>query len=319
MFDRVLTAFYGEPWLIAPDKFDVIEAALLARVFGDVPLDPSVAAELAKWSDGPPHEQARGGSAKDDAPPYLVQRGVAVVPVKGTITPRPSAFSSGGTSARVIADRMKLAAADSRVRGIMMDVDSPGGSAMGIEEAADAVTAAGKAKPVWAAVDPEAASGAYWLATQAHKVYVSPGGHVGCIGVLTRHFDRSARMEKDGVKVTHITTAPFKDEGHPYAPLSEAGKEHLLTRAREYHGRFVAGVAAGRRVDPGVVEQNFGRGRMVLDRAAVAAGMADGVAARPDVLASLQAVCAARSRAAATAAAASASAASLGLAVRPRA
>jgi ClpP class serine protease len=209
VFDHVLDAVCSSPWVILPEKLELIAQALSARVYGTAPV---TAAELAAyrkafgfraWDDDPPNDdddddEAKGPSVKARGPVQDVRGGVAVVPVRGTLTPRPGAFSSGGTSYRSITDRVQMAARDSAVRSIMLDVDSPGGSIHGVEEAAAAIRAAREVKPVWAAVDPIGASGAYWLASQADKLFVAPAGQVGSIGVVRVHIDRSKETATKG-------------------------------------------------------------------------------------------------------------------------
>jgi capsid assembly protease len=272
-YHRTLVAFYGTPWAILPGKLDVIEAALVARIADDTAHlltdDPRV---MKAFDDGPDDKD------EDDKPSLYDRRGsTALVKVNGTITPRPSLFSSGGLSAHGIGRAVDLASADAKVRQIVLEVDSPGGSVFGIEEAGDKIWAARQKKPVYAVANHVAASAAYWLGSQATKFYVAPSGQVGSIGVITRHFDQSKAMAERGVVVTTIKSAPHKDEATPYEPLSKEDRERLQANADAYYKRFVAAVARGRGVTAERVVKHYGGGRMMLDDEAVSLGMVDSV------------------------------------------
>lgn len=293
-YENVLTAFYSSPWAILPEKLDAIEAVLLQRVgLSDGYDRDAVLAELQRVADGLAPD-AKGRPAIDAKSPqaqkpYLVSGKTAVVPVRGTITPRPSVFSSGGSSALGIGKTFDAALADKDVRSIVLDVDSPGGSVYGVPELADKLRAGRGVKPVYAVANHSAASAAYWIASQADKLYVAPSGEVGSIGVIMRHFDRSGSLEKSGVKVTDIRSAKYKGEGSPYGPLTDETKGEFQKQCNEYYKMFVEGVSAGRMVDGPTVEKSFGQGRMKLARDAVDCGMADGIATMDAVLGMLNA------------------------------
>ena len=86
------------------------------------------------------------------------------------------------------------------ISAIVLDVDSPGGSVFGVEELATEIRAARGTKPVVAVANSMAASAAYWIASQADELVITPGGMVGSIGVLTAHEDISKAQEMAGIK-----------------------------------------------------------------------------------------------------------------------
>src|SRR5439155_18801629 len=116
---------------------------------------------------------------------------IAVLPIHGVIVPRAGMFSdvSGATSAEGLTARFNSAMADPRVRAIALDLDSPGGAVQGIQELGDAIYAARGTKPIVAVANHLAASAAYWLASQADELVVTPSGEVGSIRVLAVHDD----------------------------------------------------------------------------------------------------------------------------------
>lgn len=252
-----LSEFLSEPLAIVPERFAALLQALARPAAGTL-LDTEAAA-------GRPAGRSAGA--------------VAVVPLAGVISPRGGGFwdMMGGTSAERFAASMRQAAHDPAVGAIVIDVDSPGGSVAGIPETAGAVRDAAAVKPVVAVANSLAASAAYWIASNATELMVTPSGEVGSVGVFAAHEDISAALEQAGVKVSLITAGKYKTEGNPYAPLTEEGRAAIQDRVNEYYGMFVRDVARGRGVSTDAVKAGFGEGRTVGAKGAVAQGMADAV------------------------------------------
>lgn len=286
-FPHVLAAFYGSPWAILPEKLAEIEAVLWRRIAGERRQLEPLAFDDDDF-DAPPQ----------DKKPYKLQGAAAVIPVHGTITPRPSVFSSwsGGSSAEGIGRAVEQAAADPQAEAIVLDIDSPGGSVFGMPEAAGKILAARKAKPIYAVANHVAASAAYWIATQAHTVAVTPAGQVGSVGVIWAHTDVSAFDEKLGVKTTYITAGTYKAEGASEYPLTEEARAEMQRVVNEYYGMFLAAVSKGRGVKTERVERDFGQGRMRLAAEAVELKMADRVATLEQVVNEINAARTAKTR-----------------------
>lgn len=214
---------------------------------------------------------------------------VAVISLMGPITQRASWLTEafGGTGLDRFSADVRRAAADPTVKAIVLNVDSPGGSVFGVAEAAAELREARKSKHVVAVANAQAASAAYWLASQADELVVTPSGQVGSIGVFTQHDDVSGALEAMGVRTTLISAGKFKVEGSPYAPLTDEARAALQASVDDYYVMFVGDVAAGRNRSRAEVRGGFGEGRMVGAEAAVAAGMADRVGTLDQVLARL--------------------------------
>ena len=222
--------------------------------------------------------RARAGDEPDSPP---VTGGVAVLPLHGVITPRPSVLSLlfGGDGGGLEGFRAGFRAAmnDEDVSAIVLAVDSPGGSVDLVDETATEIRKARGRKPIVAVANTEAASAGYWIASQADDVVVTPSGSVGSIGVFALHWDESGLNEKMGVVPTFIAAGEHKTEGNPHEPLSDDAKEYAQSIIDDHHGRFVDAVAKGRGVPPKTVRTKFGQGRMMNADAAVDAGLADRV------------------------------------------
>lgn len=287
-YPHVLAAFYGSPWALLPEKLAEIEAVLWRRLAGERRTAEPLAFDDGDDFDAPPQ----------DKKPYKLHGAAAVVPVHGTITPRPSVFASwsGGASAEGIGRAVEQAAADPQVEAIVLDIDSPGGSVFGMPEAAGKILAARKQKPIHAVANHVAASAAYWIATQASSISVTPAGQVGSVGVIWAHTDYSRFEEQLGRKTTYITAGQYKAEGNPDNPLSVEAAAEMQRVVNEYYGMFTAAVAKGRGIWTSTVERDFGQGRMKLAGEAVELRMADRVATLEQVVSEVNAARTARTK-----------------------
>ena len=117
-----------------------------------------------------------------------------------------------------------------------------------VPEFAAEILASRKQKPVIAISDCLMASAAYWLASACTEVWVSPSALTGSIGVYSAHEDRSAALEKAGVKVTLVSYGANKVQGNHTEPLSDAGRDDMQALVNYYGGMFDKAVAKGRKV-----------------------------------------------------------------------
>jgi signal peptide peptidase SppA len=291
-YRRILSAFYGQVWAIERSKFDEIESVLLARAAGERLSDDEIRARIGQgrrpvFGAYDIEADTMAWAAADGTEPSMAGRQiVAVVGVYGTLTHRASMFTdtSGLASAEAIGARVKAAAADPGVKGIVLDVDSPGGSVYGMQELAAEIRAARAVKPVRGVANARAGSAGYWALAQAEMVYVTPSGEAGSIGVFVQHEDRSEALAKEGVKVTTIAYGKNKALGGPHEPLSDEARADLEKRVAEYGRAFEADVAKGRGVTAAAVRKDFGQGLMFSAAEAVARGLADKIATLDEVV-----------------------------------
>ena len=178
------------------------------------------------------------------------QGAVAVVPVLGVITPRPSILEMYGlaVSTVTIGRRVRAALEDPEVKAVVLDVDSPGGVISGVPELAAEIRAARGAKPIVAQANHLMASAAYWIASAADEIVASPSALVGSIGVYAMHVDQSALLEQMGLKVTLIAEPAEKIEDSSFAPLSAEAEAVMRDRVATGLAMFRADVSQGRNI-----------------------------------------------------------------------
>lgn len=273
-YRNVIRAFYGTEWAILPGKLEEIAELLELRAAG-----VTFTAEQIKERVG-----------MFDAPQNTTKGQIAVLNLFGTISHRMNALSefSGGTSTELFSKAFKEAVDNQAVTSIVINVDSPGGSVPGVPELSDLIFSARQKKRIVAVVNPMMASAALWIGTSASEVVAIPSASdIGSIGVLTVHTDQSAADEKSGFKRTIIKSNEFKAEGNPYEPLGDATKAHIDSRIGKIHDEFVAAVARNRGVSVAKVEADFGNGRTLRAKEALAVGLIDRIATLEEVLAEL--------------------------------
>lgn len=269
-----------QPWALTPRMVGIIQGLLGERLAGNIPSPEIIAGRIAEEHDLRAAE-ARMGAARSGA--------IAVLPVYGVLMQRADMMSemSGASSIESLSKQFRALMAEPSVGTIVLDVDSPGGGVYGVAEFAAEVFAARSQKRIVAVANSMAASAAYWVATAAEEVVVSPGAEVGSIGVYMLHEDWSAAYEQAGVKTTLIRYGEHKAEGLSTEPLSDTAREHLQDRVNAYGEMFTAAVAKQRGVSKSVVMRDFGQGMVFGAQDAVRLKMADRVGTLDETLARL--------------------------------
>lgn len=229
-------------------------------------------------------------AARPSKLPKIIGR-VAIVPITGMIVQRGSIWDElmGATSTMRFEAAFSRAYNEPQVGGIVIDVDSPGGTTYGVQLAAERVfSTRGMGKPVVAVANSMACSAAYWIASAAEHLVAVPGAaHLGNIGVYRMHEDVSEMLAQKGVKVTIISKPEYKTEGNPYEPMSKEAMEYQQSQVDHSYEVFNAAVAKHRGVTPAVARESFGKGRDMHAEAAKECGLIDRIASMETVLGEL--------------------------------
>lgn len=262
---RVVGAVTSEPWLIEEHKLGQIVELLELRSEGEVFSREEIQARI-------------GVPLADKAMPQVVN-GVAVLPVHGVMAPRMNLMMdvSGGTSTQDLAKWFQQAVNDPKVSAIVLDIDSPGGTATGNEELAQMIRDARGKKPIKAVATSMMASAAYYVGSAADQVIVSPSAEVGSIGTYMIHGESSRADQNAGQTYTVIKAGENKAIGNDVEPLGSHGRAVLQERVNAVNEQFVNAVAANRGVSAQMVNEQFGQGKLFLGEKAVKAGLADRV------------------------------------------
>lgn len=240
-----------------------ISPEMIARLdFGDAPGDDG---------EGPDGFEVSGdGTARIGVHGVLLRSGAAMY----------RAYGIEATGYDEIFSAVTAANADPRVKRIVVSVDSPGGQAAGVHVAADVIRES--VKPLAAHVETLAASGGYWLASQARGgITAARGAQVGSIGAYTVAVDYSKAVEKAGVKVHVVSSGAYKGAGVPGAELTADQLKEMQARINRLADEFVNDVARGRGVDATEIRASAD-GRVYSTEEAIARGLVDRVTADPE-------------------------------------
>lgn len=206
--------------------------------------------------------------------------GIATIPIYGVIAPHASQVNGSsqprGTSIDEIQRNLASALRDEDVRGIMLEIGSPGGSAEGVVELADDIYTARDIKPIYATTSSLAASAAYFLGSQAEKFFATRGGEVGSIGVYNVLVDDTALIHNEGYKIEVIKAGAHKGTGMTGTPFSEEQKAEIQRGVDSIYDLFVEAVARGRNLSEEEARA-LADGRMHIASEALSLGLIDEV------------------------------------------
>lgn len=230
------TRIFDTPLAIQPAKMEVILSVLGDRIGLEIDADAL--------------EAARSFQPAERKSYSITQDGIAVIPIQGTLMKKASGLMamSGTASYEEITSQLKSAIASPDVKGILLDIDSPGGETHGLFDLADYIFSLRGEKPIYAVANDGAYSAAYAIASSADKIYVTRTGGVGSIGVFSLHVDQSKADEKAGLKYTYIKAGEKKAEGNPHEPLSESAEADAQAEVDREYQMFCSLVARNRKV-----------------------------------------------------------------------
>ncbi|HHG8599211.1 S49 family peptidase [Morganella morganii] len=262
---------FNTPLAIHPQKAEVIVSSLTERLG-----ITQIRSAMMEDDDEYFSRKAR----KDRG--YDVLEGIAIIPVYGTLvqklgTLRPYSGMTGYDGIRRV---FLTAINDPEVKGICLDIDSPGGEVAGCFDLVDLIYAERGKKPIHAILSENAFSAAYAIASAADKIFVPRTGGVGSVGVIVIHCDWSQRIKDDGLKVSIITYGNRKAESNPYVALSDEAKAAIQHDVDEMGRLFVSTVSRNRGLSEAVIRNT--QAACYLAAEGVHMGLAD-VVASPDV------------------------------------
>jgi len=170
---------------------------------------------------------------------------VAKIPIEGAITGGAiSSLGSATVSSKDIVRFIQEADENSRVKIILLEINSPGGSAVASDEIAAAVKKA--KKPVVALIREAGASGGYWIASAADHIIANRMSITGSIGVISSYLEFSGLMEEYGVGYERLVAGDNKDIGVPLRKLEDKERAVLQGKLDKIHDFFIQGVAENR-------------------------------------------------------------------------
>lgn len=211
--------------------------------------------------------------------------GIALIEIHGPI------YDGRGRPGQPGADRivsqLKMAEETSSIRGVILAINSPGGTVGATKKIYNAVVEAKRKKPVIAVVSDIAASGGYYVASASDKIFAYDGSIIGSIGVISFHFSIREFLNRYGVSVTPIKAGRSKDSSYPFREMTgeeQANYERVLDDAYQM---FLADVAEGRKQSIQTV-RGWADGKIYSGRQAKAEQLIDDLGGMPEAVAAMK-------------------------------
>ncbi|HLC52600.1 MAG TPA: signal peptide peptidase SppA, partial [Candidatus Nanoarchaeia archaeon] len=167
---------------------------------------------------------------------------------------------------------IKEADENKQIKVILLEINSPGGSAVASDEIASAVKLT--EKPVISLIREVGASGGYWIASATEHIIANRMSITGSIGVISSYLEFSGLMEEYGVSYERLVAGENKDLGNPYRKLETKDRQILQSKLDRIHRFFIQEVAVNRDLNLDLVE-DLATGEFYLGIEAIDLGLID--------------------------------------------
>jgi len=200
----------------------------------------------------------------------------ALISLEGAISSSRSSnpLGGGGSDALSVRDRLLAAAKDDQIKGVLLRIDSPGGTVGTSQEVYDAVKAVRAEKPVVVSMGDITASGGYYVACAADQIFANPGTLTGSIGVIISGYNVAGLLSKVGVEPQVIKSGKFKDILSINRSLTPEERTLLQNLIFDTYDQFVTAVAKGRGKNVSQIRP-LADGRIFTGRQAQKLGLVD--------------------------------------------
>lgn len=185
------------------------------------------------------------------AVPVVGEGKIVFIPVYGLISSDGSSgmlFDGATTTSTQIVDYLLQAEKEDDIKGVVLEINSGGGTVVATKEIENAIKKVKQKKPVVAWIREAGASGAYWIASASNKIVADPMSITGSIGVTSSYLEFTGLMEKYGLGYEELSAGKYKDVGSPFRELKEEERRILLKKLNIVHEYFVNAVSENRNV-----------------------------------------------------------------------
>jgi len=206
-----------------------------------------------------------------------------LVSIDGVIT----GARASASGAMAVRDRLRELIEEDSVKGVLLSINSPGGTVGASKELYAAVKDLSEKKPVVVSMLDQATSAGYYTASSATKIYANAGTLTGSIGVILSGFNAKELLNKVGIQSQTIKTGPYKDIFSSFRDLSDAERQLLQDLLQNTYQEFITDVAQGRKLDLEVVRK-LADGRIYTGRQAKENKLVDVIGTLDEAVADLR-------------------------------
>ena len=234
-YTHIIEAVSRRPWMITPEAHHSICMLLEKKLKADF--------SNQKLED-------REGFFGETLESMQIVDGIAYIPVKGILARGVSAIekSCGVCDYGDIETDLLEASNDETVVGIVLDIDSPGGTVNGLYEVAQEIESVNAKKPVVAHTSGQMCSAAYYIAAACSAVTASPSSSVGSVGVIIQVLDETKALEMEGLKIETFRSDPMKAVGARGTSLTDDQRKYIQSIVDESAQGFKKHVMHNRRI-----------------------------------------------------------------------
>lgn len=210
---------------------------------------------------------------------------IAVIHLEGTIMDEDTPLFWEGYNHSRLLDEIDQAFTDSNVKAVILQVDSPGGAVSQTAEIHRKLLELKEEydKPLYVSMGTMAASGGYYVATPADKIFAEPSTITGSIGVIMQSMNFAGLAEKYGVTENTIKSGKHKDIMSPTREMTKEEREILQSMVDEMYDEFVRVIVEGRNMDEATVRK-VGDGRIYTGKQAKEVGLVDEIGNLDDTI-----------------------------------
>ncbi|MDX1905408.1 MAG: signal peptide peptidase SppA [Bacteroidia bacterium] len=264
------------------------KAAVAARLADRVVYEQDVLDRLAVATGKDPGqtpslmEVRKYAKAPGTAPRATVNK-VVVIFAEGGIQSGKSGSDVVGS--KTVTEALRRARQDKNVKAVVLRINSPGGSALASDMIMDEVRRTREIKPVIASMADVAASGGYYIAAMADKIFAQENTITGSIGIFSILFEVESLLgDKLGLNVDEVETHPFANIANPAFPMSPAEEAFFQQNVQQGYSTFISVVQAGRKFPDSVAVDKIAQGRVWSGRQAQQIGLVDEIGDLQDAI-----------------------------------
>ncbi len=212
---------------------------------------------------------------------------VALIPIEGVILGSEDSeflFESITSSLETV-EFIEKAEKNPNIKAIILEINSPGGSAVASEEIANAVKKTNKTTVAW--VREVGASGAYWIASASDHIVANRVSITGSIGVIASYLEFPGLLERYNISYRRLVSGKYKDIGSPFKEMTDEEKEIFQRNLDEIRDYFVSEVAKNRNLNKKDVDK-IANGLFYLGSEAKELGLVDELGGKDEVIAYIE-------------------------------
>lgn len=238
-----------------------------------------------------------GGGGDEDQKPYRTDGTLAIIEIRGTLVKRASGFFAwllGVQGMEAIGQGFKHAVEDPNIKGIFLDIDSPGGSVDGTMDLAEIIYSARGKKPILTYADGTMASAAQWIGSAAdHVVAANEMTSLGSIGIFGIHLDFADQAKAMGIRPTVFHAGKYKAIGNQLEHLSTSDKKYIQENVDYQHTQFINGISKNIGIPVDQLDSDLKEAKIFMGSQAVKVGLANAVMNRDQAMGKLKSMTAA--------------------------